>query len=59
VSRKFTAQSDHALTQGSVHSIMYTAEGKQVMQRLWDETLKELSFAGVGEIVQSMSKESG
>jgi hypothetical protein len=38
---------------------MYTAEGKQVMQRLWDETLKELSFAGVGEIVQSMSKESG
>ncbi|KAK8011614.1 hypothetical protein PG990_010579 [Apiospora arundinis] len=34
-------------------SVCYTAEGKQAAKRLWDETLKELEFAGVRGIVNS------
>lgn len=38
--------------------LLYTDEGKKTMQRLWEETLEELQFAGVGHIVTSMkSKE--
>jgi hypothetical protein len=28
---------------------MYTDQGHQVSERLWDETLEELNFAGVKE----------
>jgi len=28
---------------------MYTEEGRQMGDRLWDETLEELKFAGVRE----------
>lgn len=38
---------------------MYTAEGKVVTARLWEETLEELEFAGVREMLESMmSRES-
>lgn len=34
--------------------LLYTDEGKKTMERLWEETLEELQFAGVGHIVTSM-----
>ncbi|KAK0615715.1 hypothetical protein B0T17DRAFT_352521 [Bombardia bombarda] len=34
--------------------IVYTSEGKEVAARLWKETMKELSFAGVEEIVDRL-----
>ncbi|KPM41159.1 hypothetical protein AK830_g5429 [Neonectria ditissima] len=36
------------------HSMMYTEEGKGTTQRLWEETIEELSFAGVKSILQSL-----
>ena len=33
---------------------MYTPEGKAAAERLWRETLEELDFAGVKEILRSM-----
>ena len=39
----------------SFHAMMYTSEGKRVMDRLWEETLQELEFAGVRDIVISRS----
>lgn len=33
--------------------IIYTAEGEQIAKRLWSETMEELSFAGVQEIVDA------
>ncbi|KAH8749032.1 hypothetical protein F5882DRAFT_432955 [Hyaloscypha sp. PMI_1271] len=35
-------------------AFLYTPEGKVVIQRVWDETLAELDFAGVGQILESM-----
>ena len=35
----------------------YTDDGKTAKQQIWDETMKELSFAHVEEIVASMAKE--
>ncbi|KAJ8122989.1 hypothetical protein ONZ43_g952 [Nemania bipapillata] len=35
-------------------SLLYTPEGKIVTQRVWDETLAELDFAGVRAILDSM-----
>ncbi|KAI1277675.1 hypothetical protein F5Y07DRAFT_362560 [Xylaria sp. FL0933] len=35
--------------------IVYTAEGKQMAQRLWKETMSELSFAGVEDIIDALS----
>jgi hypothetical protein len=35
---------------------MYTPEGKAATERLWDETLVELNFAGVKDILNSMQK---
>jgi len=32
----------------------YTAEGKTAKEQVWEETMKELSFAHVEEIVASM-----
>jgi len=34
----------------------YTPAGKAATERLWEETLNELSFANVREIVHSMRK---
>ncbi|KAF1998495.1 NAD(P)-binding protein [Amniculicola lignicola CBS 123094] len=36
------------------HKMMSTPEGQKVMDRLWEETMEELEFAGVREIVHSM-----
>ncbi|KAK2607549.1 hypothetical protein N8I77_006213 [Diaporthe amygdali] len=33
--------------------IIYTAEGEQIAKRLWRETLEELSFAGIEDIVKA------
>jgi hypothetical protein len=33
---------------------MYTAEGKEVAQRLWEETMTELNFANASKIMQSL-----
>jgi hypothetical protein len=37
-----------------MNALMYTPEGKQTVNTLWDETLSELRFAGVREILHSM-----
>jgi hypothetical protein len=34
-------------------SLLYTPEGEVAMQRLWDETMAELDFAGVRTILDS------
>ncbi|KAI2604102.1 uncharacterized protein GGS25DRAFT_506903 [Hypoxylon fragiforme] len=36
-----------------LYSFFYTDEGKVVMERLWEETLTELEFAGVRGILAS------
>jgi hypothetical protein len=33
---------------------MYSVEQKQTAERLWDETVEELKFAGVSEILKEM-----
>jgi hypothetical protein len=33
---------------------LYTLEGKVVTERVWEETLAELDFAGVRTILESM-----
>jgi hypothetical protein len=33
---------------------LYTLEGKVVIERVWEETLTELNFAGVRAILESM-----
>jgi hypothetical protein len=38
----------------SFATFLYTAEGEVAMQRLWDETMVELDFAGVRSILGSM-----
>jgi len=38
----------------SFHSMMYTPEGKQTTERLWEETLEDLDFAGVRSIANSL-----
>jgi hypothetical protein len=38
------------------HQMMYTPEGQKTTERLWEETLDELNFAGVKEIINSMSQ---
>ncbi|EON98681.1 putative short-chain dehydrogenase reductase family protein [Phaeoacremonium minimum UCRPA7] len=39
-----------------LHPAMYTPEGKQTSDRLWDETMKELEFAGAPDILRSISR---
>lgn len=36
--------------------LMYTPEGKQIIERLWQETLAELGFAGVQGILEGMKR---
>jgi hypothetical protein len=38
--------------------MMYQPEGKQITEKLWEETLTELHFAGVRETVSSMRRDS-
>jgi hypothetical protein len=35
---------------------MYTPEGKQIIDRLWEETIAELNFADVQGILDGMKK---
>ncbi|KUI65294.1 Retinol dehydrogenase 13 [Cytospora mali] len=35
--------------------IMYTPDGERVAQKVWKETLQELSFAGVEQIIQELT----
>ncbi|KAH8657784.1 short-chain dehydrogenase [Xylariales sp. PMI_506] len=37
------------------HPMMYTPEGKKTADRLWDETMRELNFAGVEGILEAIS----
>jgi hypothetical protein len=37
-----------------IAAFLYTPEGKVVAQRAWEETLAELTFAGVHTILESM-----
>lgn len=37
----------------SFHKMLYTVEGKAVIDQLWQETMEELKFAGVKEIFQT------
>ncbi len=41
-------------TTDSLASLYYTPDGKTAQQQIWDETIAELSFAHVEEIVASM-----
>ncbi len=34
--------------------MLYTLEGKEIIERVWEETLAEFEFAGVRQIVDSM-----
>ncbi|KAI1758017.1 retinol dehydrogenase 12 [Xylaria castorea] len=36
--------------------ILYTEEGARVRERLWEETMEELNFAGASEIVKGMKR---
>ncbi|KAI1421684.1 hypothetical protein F5Y12DRAFT_766464 [Xylaria sp. FL1777] len=35
--------------------VVYTAEGRQMAQRLWKETMSELSFAGVEDVIEALT----
>lgn len=35
---------------------MYTKEGREVGERIWEETMEELNFAGASKIVQGMKQ---
>ena len=41
-------------TNGRLATFYYTADGKTAKEQVWEETMKELSFAHVEEIVASM-----
>ncbi|KAJ2985250.1 hypothetical protein NUW58_g5637 [Xylaria curta] len=36
--------------------ILYTSEGAELRERLWEETMEELNFAGASNIIQRMKK---
>jgi hypothetical protein len=36
--------------------MVYEPENQHVIDRLWDETLKELEFAGVKDILEDMKR---
>ncbi|KAI0442719.1 retinol dehydrogenase 12 [Xylaria telfairii] len=36
--------------------IMYTEEGARVRERLWEETMEELNFAGASDIIKAMKR---
>jgi hypothetical protein len=42
------------LMMGRFPKLMYTEEGKKCMERLWNETMEELKFANVKDILASI-----
>jgi len=44
------------LTVGRFATMVYTEEGKVIIQDLWEETMKELEFAGVAQILEKLRK---
>ncbi|KAJ2987801.1 hypothetical protein NUW58_g4312 [Xylaria curta] len=38
-------------------SVVYTAEGEQMARTLWQETMSELSFAGVEDVIKALAVE--
>lgn len=48
------------LTDSNVRSrfvqLMYTPEGKRIIEKLWQETLEELRFANVQGILEDMKR---
>ena len=36
--------------------IIYSEEGKKISQQLWEETMEELKFAGVEQILEDVTK---
>ncbi|GAW21727.1 hypothetical protein ANO14919_112510 [Xylariales sp. No.14919] len=40
---------------GRFAPVLYTAEGRRIAQRLWKETISELSFAGVGDVIEALT----
>ena len=36
--------------------IIYTEEGQKISEKLWEETLAELSFANVGDILKTIQE---
>ena len=34
--------------------MLYTADGRQLIERLWEETMAELDFANVRHVLKSM-----
>lgn len=46
----------HYLMKNRFADMMYSSEGKATMERLWSETLVELEFAGVKDILNSMHR---
>lgn len=36
--------------------MLYTTEGREIIERLWEETMTELEFAKVRQILDSMKK---
>ncbi|KAK9415207.1 hypothetical protein SUNI508_02055 [Seiridium unicorne] len=36
------------------NALLYTEDGQKIKERLWEETMEELNFAGASKIVQSM-----
>lgn len=35
---------------------MYADKGRKLADRLWEETMEELSFAGVSKIIQDLGR---
>lgn len=40
---------------GRMAPLVYSREGELVREKLWEETMEELSFANVAEIVKQLS----
>ena len=36
--------------------MVYTKDGQEIKERLWEETMEELNFAGASKIVQDMQR---
>jgi hypothetical protein len=41
---------------GSFTALLYEPNGKAVIDRLWDETMEELAFAGPLEILNNLRR---
>lgn len=37
---------------------MYTPEGEEIVKKLWKNTIDELSFAGLGTIIEGLAVRS-